>query len=102
MQECISVCIDEDLVEKIKLASSYNLMTDESTDISLEKHLIIYVSFFGSQGRSETHFLAHVILNDGCSAIGIAKCLEEYLDQKGLSLLNCFGLATDGSKSYDR
>ena len=95
MQECISMCIDEDLVDKIKLAPSYNLMTDESTDISLEKHSIIYASFFGSEGRSETHFLAHVILNDGCSAIGITKCLEECLDQKGL---NCLCLATDGAK----
>ena len=98
MQECISMCIDEDLVEKIKLAPSYNLLTNESTDISSEKHLIIYVSFFGSEGRSETYFLANLILNDGCSAIGIAKCPEEYLDQKGLSLLNCFGLATDRAK----
>ena len=45
MQECISMCIDEDLVEKIKLAPSYNLLTDESTDISSEKHLIIMYLF---------------------------------------------------------
>ena len=96
MQDCISVCINEHLLEKIKLAPSYNLLVHESTDISTEKHLIIYVSFCGESGKCEVHFLANLLPEDGL-ANGMEECIVEYLTKIGLLLSNCFGLCTDGA-----
>ena len=51
----VSVFVDE-LVTKMRSSSFVSVSVDESTDISVEKHLIMYITT-ENEGNKETNFL---------------------------------------------
>lgn len=95
MQEAISACLEEDLLSRVQASElPYSLLIDESTDLSTQKHLIMYIMFW--DGTVNTHFLANLPIED-CSATGILSTVEEFLKVKRLPLSNCFGFGSDGA-----
>lgn len=97
MQEAISACLEEDLLSRVQASElPYSLLIDESTDLSTQKHLIMYIMFW--DGTVNTHFLANLPIED-CSATGILSTVEEFLKVKRLPLSNCFGFGAKTEKS---
>ena len=95
IQESICSVLTESLVSDIKSSPVYSIMLDESTDISVEKKLSIYVRYV-KLGEPLTIFLCNVDLSDGCAHTLISKVVELF-DKLGIELPNCTSLATDGA-----
>ena len=66
IQDCISNILQRSLVEEIIQSEFYSVMIDESTDLSVQKHLSVCVRFV-KNGEAVTKFLANVFIQDGKS-----------------------------------
>ena len=64
IQSCISNIFQRDLVEEMLQSEMYALMLDESTDLSVQKHLSLCVRYV-KNGVAVTRFLANITLDDG-------------------------------------
>ncbi|MCO5558880.1 hypothetical protein L7F22_012470, partial [Adiantum nelumboides] len=99
---CISKYLDGLQKRKLLQSPYYSLMVDETTDRSLEKHLIIYFSFLAptsaSSSSAEIAFAKLLTVSDGCAQTkfdAIMKMIEEV----GLNRQQLVGIATDGDSS---
>ncbi|MCO5587233.1 hypothetical protein L7F22_041180 [Adiantum nelumboides] len=99
---CISKYLDGLQKRKLLQSPNYSLMVDETTDRSLEKHLIIYFSFLAptsaSSSSAEIAFAKLLTVSDGCAQTkfdAIMKMIEEV----GLNMQQLVGIATDGDSS---
>jgi len=80
------------------LASSpfVGVMADESTDVSIKKQLLTYVSHLDDQGKPVVSFLNVDQIVDG-SADTIMSSMTSTLEQFGLSWQRVMGFASDGA-----
>ena len=72
-EEMQESCLEEDILGKLLDASAFSLLIDQSTDISTEKHLVLYVMFWN--GTMKTHFLSNLPCEDS-TAQGIFHTIE--------------------------
>ena len=91
----------EKLLEKVKKAGCYGLLTDEVTDVSVLEMLMTFVQFFNSDtGKVETHFLfvEDILKNsNSANAEAIFNILTEKLDTLGLQRSKLSSMASDGA-----
>ena len=82
----------EQLLEKVKKAGCYGLLTDEVTDVSVLEMLVTFIQFVNSDtGKVETHFLFVEDLlrhSNSANAETIFGVLKEKLDALGLEHKN--------------
>ena len=95
IQQCISTILKRSIVDEINTSDHFSLMLDESTDISVEKHLSICIRYV-KNGEPCTKFLANVKVNDGC-ATTIVNALYDCVSSLGIDMSKCVSLATDGA-----
>lgn len=95
IQDCISSIIQRSLVEEIVQSDFYAVMIDESTDLSVQKHLSVCVRYV-KNGEAVTKFLANVAIEDG-KAHTIVQQLIKCLTHLGLDPTKIVSLATDGA-----
>ena len=64
LQESLAEVIHENLVDKIKNTNMYSILTDESTDISVSKQMIVYVRIVDENFEPQTIFLKKITISD--------------------------------------
>ena len=97
MQEAMVKVVKEELIDNIKNSGVYSIMVDESTEVSMEKSLIIYVRYV-MNGAPDTKFFDVVeIPGDECTATSIYEMILNVLESNGLNVMNISCVATDGA-----
>lgn len=95
IQRCMCEVFKQEIVAEIEKSVFYSIMIDESTDITMKKHLSVCVRYV-KDGESVTKFLGNVALEDG-KAHTIVRCLIEFLESLKLDTSRLVSLATDGA-----
>ncbi|KAI4454137.1 hat family dimerization domaincontaining protein-related [Holotrichia oblita] len=96
IENVIAAALKDELITDIG-NSSYSLIIDESTDISVHQYLCFCVRYFSEvKAKVVTTFLGIVEVKDA-NAVGLANTLTDYIRKIGLKLENLLALATDGA-----
>ncbi|KAI4468051.1 hat family dimerization domaincontaining protein-related [Holotrichia oblita] len=95
IENVIAAALKDELITDIG-NSSYSLIIDESTDISVHQYLCFCVRFVSIKAKVVTTFLGIVEVKDA-NAVGLANTLTDYIRKIGLKLENLLALATDGA-----
>ena len=89
--------IFKSILTKIKLSPYFSIQIDESTDITSEKCLIIYITYFDSDlNIPSTKFLKLFDIYQ-FDAKYIFSILKDFLETNGISLKFLIGFASDGA-----
>ncbi|KAH7295154.1 hypothetical protein KP509_27G035000 [Ceratopteris richardii] len=96
----ISTYLTEMQVKRACDSPFFSIMIDESTDRSLEIHLIIYCVYFthGGRGKKVSEFMGITCINDGRGKT-IYDVVKSFLIDKGFDLQKLIGIATDGASA---
>jgi len=93
--------LKEEILQKVRAASCFGIMTDDMTDVSVASQLITSIQYFDTDSETvETKFLSaqDVLINhDSANAQAIYDLLKEELHSSQLDVKKFTGLATDGS-----
>ena len=95
IQSCITKAIRDELVSEIVQSEFYSIMIDESTDLTVQKHLSICIKYV-KNGEAVTKFLTNVNVEDG-KAHTIVRHVVTALENHGLKPEKMVSLATDGA-----
>ncbi|MCO5572265.1 hypothetical protein L7F22_026018 [Adiantum nelumboides] len=76
----------------------YSVLIDESTDRTMEKHLIVYVTYLSNRGkgRAKCCFVESLPV-DNADAKSIFDALTQFLEDIGLNVNKLIAIATDGA-----
>ena len=90
------------LIQNVKKASAFGIMTDEVADISVSENLVTFIQFYNNEHDAvETHFLScqNVLAEfQNANAEAIATLiLKELEENDGLNLLCFTGFSSDGA-----
>lgn len=98
-QECIAQDIHEDIISQIKSANMYSVLIDESTDISVSKHMVIYARVVSLiDFTPHTFFLGNITIDDPKSTAEVLfNYLENFLTENGLPLSKLMAFGSDGA-----
>ncbi|WAR20431.1 hypothetical protein MAR_002269 [Mya arenaria] len=97
MQEAMRDVVRQQLIDDIRDSGMYAMMCDESTDVSNEKTLVVYVRY-AKRGRAETKFFEVSEINgDECNAAGLCETLSSVLESRGVNLENMCCITTDSA-----
>ena len=92
--------VQSDVVEKIKHASTFGLLTDEVCDITNKAQLVIFIKYVDADtSKASTQFIAiDDLLKDSNSANSttVKNTVMKQLNECGLVVKKLSGLATDG------
>ncbi|XP_061173439.1 uncharacterized protein LOC133182609 [Saccostrea echinata] len=97
IQSCIATIFTREIIKDIMESSFYAVMIDESTDLTVQKHLSLCIRYV-KDGEAVTKFLANVSVEDGKAHTivqRVVQCLEEF----GLDPSKIVSLATDGAST---
>ncbi|KAK9674651.1 protein of unknown function (DUF4371) [Popillia japonica] len=96
IENVIAAALKDELITDIG-NSSYSLIIDESTDMSVNQYLCLSVRYFSEvKAKVVTTFLGIVEVKDA-NAVGLANTLTDYIRKTGLKVENLLALATDGA-----
>ena len=86
-------------MSKIKESPYISILTDESTDISNTKKLVLYVRILNPKTYvPSTHFLGNVTVEgSSCTAEVLFECICNFMKDKGVPLDNLIGFGSDGA-----
>lgn len=91
----------EKLLEKVKKAGCYGLLTDEVSDVTVKEMLITFIQYFNKEtGQAETSFLfiEDILKNsNSANAETIFTVLTSQLAEFGLEIQKCSSMVSDGS-----
>lgn len=90
--------IECQLVEKIKASPYFSIQLDESTDISNNALLLVFVRYCGDSDVHED-LLFCKDLPTKTAADDVMLCLDKYFTDKSIDWKNCVGVCTDGAAS---
>lgn len=98
IKNVVSVALFEELLYDLRDAR-YSLLIDESTDVSVTKHLCIYVKYYSK--REQTILTAFLGLIPVVSTTGqsLFDAICDFLKSNNININNCIGLATDGANN---
>ena len=96
----LGAALQDKLLENVKKAHCFGLLSDEVTDVSVLEMLITFIQFFDNKtGNVETRFLfvEDVLKNSSpANAETIFSVLTSQLTKIGLEVKNCSSLVSDG------
>lgn len=97
--EAISFYIEDDILERIRIAPAYGLMMDESIDNSQEKHAILFCKYYDEKKcEFKTSFLKLFQMEDS-RGVTLYSAIKEYLLKHKLDPLKIVGVCTDGASN---
>lgn len=90
------------LIQNVKKASAFGIMTDEVSDISVTENLVTFIQFYNTENNAvETHFLScQNVLKEfqNANAEAIATLILKELEENDGLNLTCFtGFSSDGA-----
>ncbi|CAB5206866.1 unnamed protein product [Rhizophagus irregularis] len=91
----IAKTIEDEIWKELSDVVGFGIMIDESTDITITKHLDIYVSYVTKQGIFKTRFLCLLPLTE-CDAKSITNVIIDIFKKKGI-LSKLVAFASDGA-----
>ena len=77
----------------------YAIITDESTDISTQKHLCMLVQFLSDRRKEIVTGFVGLILVQEATGEKMFNLIDEEIKRCGQSLANCIGFARDGASN---
>lgn len=95
IQKTISKHLTSDLISEIKQSPTFAIILDESTDVSVTKHLSVCVRYEKS-GKPVTRFLFNTYIRDGKSYT-LVNCIADEFEKLGICLSKCTSIAADGA-----
>ena len=99
-QSVIAESIQSEITEKLQKSSFVSVMTDESTDISVSKKLVIYAKLTSDCIIPETHFLTNITIEEKlCTTSCVAQKTKSVLAACGVSLHKVMSFGSDGHQS---
>lgn len=97
-QECVAEAIHKEVVQKIREADMYSILIDESTDLSVSKHMVVFVRLVDSDFVPHTYFLKNISVNDPQSTASVLfKFLKEALAEEKIDMKKVYGFGSDGA-----
>ena len=93
--QIISTQLEESTIKNVKDSPAFGIMIDESTDLSTQMHLILYISFL-KDARLQITF-AKLINLTACDSASITSQLLAYFQQNGVDLSKLYGMGSDGA-----
>ena len=94
--QCVSCQVEDDVLQKVASSTYFSLMTDESTDISVLKQLVLVARYILPTGEVATSFLAIDDQPDG-TADTIEDALIAITSKKSIDLRKLRGFGSDGA-----
>lgn len=88
--------VSAQLLEQVRASEYFALQLDESTDLSNEAQLLVYIRFI-SQGRFVEEILFCKALEKRSTGKDIFQVLDDYIESNGLDWTRCVGVCTDGA-----
>lgn len=98
IQDCIVKLLDNDLLFRLKKSPVLGLTLDESTDISVEKKLVLCIKYLEEGFVPKTEYLTNIKLPAGDSDT-IVTVLADTFQSLGIPLASVVSLATDGAST---
>ena len=92
----MSLNVKEQLVSSIKQGGEYSLQIDESTDVSDDAQLLVYVRYLG-ENTLEEEFLFCRALETITRGEDIFALVDSFMKEEGLEWNNCSSICTDGA-----
>ena len=93
--------INTSLIEKVKKASTFGILTDEVSDISVTENLVTFIQFFYYETRSvQTSFLACQDVftkHESANAQAISDLIVDLVEGNGLEISKMTGFSSDGA-----
>ncbi|MCO5564404.1 hypothetical protein L7F22_018065 [Adiantum nelumboides] len=99
--KCISYVLEHDQKNALLASPYFSILVDETMDRSLEKHLIVYITFLAQAGLGscKNEFLKLKMVIDGCAQTKY-DALVKVINDMGLDMKRrLVGIATDGDRS---
>ena len=94
--QSISRQVEEDTLQQLASSTYFSIMTDESTDISVLKQLVLVIRYLLPTGNVTTSFLAIDDIPDG-TAETIEAAILKITDNKSVNLSKLRGFGSDGA-----
>ncbi|XP_064085393.1 protein FAM200A-like [Macrobrachium nipponense] len=92
--------LKEQLVKKLRLAASFGIQPDETTDIGGKAQLIVYGRFPDLEEKTIVeHYLCCLQLGVGTTAHNIFQKLHDFIIEEGIDWSECKSFTTDGAKA---
>ena len=88
--------VSAQLLEQVRASEYFALQLDESTDVSSEAQLLVYIRFI-SQERFVEEILFCKALERGTTGKEIFQVLDDYIESNGLDWTRCVGVCSDGA-----
>ena len=92
----ISANIKEQLISSIKKGREFSLQIDESTDISDDAQLLVYVRYLG-ENTLEEEFLFCKALETTTRGEDMFALVDSFMNKEGLEWRNCSSICSDGA-----
>ena len=96
IKNIISPAPKTDLIDDFQ-NKKYAIITEESTDISTQKHLCMLIRFLSDKRKEIVTGFIGLILVQEATGQRIYIFIDEEIKGCGQSLANCIGFATDGA-----
>lgn len=97
-QTCLARDIHEQVVGNIKNSQMYTILIDESTDIAICKHMVIYIRIVDQSFLPHTYFLKNVTIDNPKSDTNVLfGYMQQTLQDDGLDLSKVIGFGSDGA-----
>ena len=86
------------VVQNIREANMYSILIDKSTDLSVSKHLVVFVRLVDCDFVPHTYFLKNVTVKDPQSTANVLyKSLKEALTEEKIDMGKIYGFGSDGA-----
>lgn len=95
METAIAMTVTDAINDRIANSRFLGVILDETTNITVEKMLIIYLTL-QQNGRSETVFIGNHMIPSG-TAECITKKIKDVLSSRGVAMSRVVGLGSDGA-----
>jgi hypothetical protein len=92
----MSADVREQVVQEMKAAGKFGIQLDESTDMSNDPQLLVYVRYRRNDELVEEMLFCHA-LETTTTGVDIFNCVDQFFNDEGLSWQNCFSITTDGA-----
>ena len=98
IKNVISLALFEDLLDDIR-GAKYSLLIDESTDVSVTKHLCICVRYFSQKEQTVTTAYLGIIPVVSTTGESLFDAISNFLQVNNIDIHDCIGLGTDGANN---
>ena len=96
--EDITMDIEQQVIEEVKISPYFAIQLDESTDVSNYANLLCFVRYKGKTDFQE-ELLCYINLPGRTTGSEIFRLLNTYFSEKDINWANCVGVCSDGAAS---